>query len=289
MSHGPCGTFARTNIAMILFPFAKINIGLNVVRKRTDGYHDIESVMVPIPLCDALEVIVDDALAENAILYERTGIPVPGDPEKDLVFRAIRALQARGALPGLRVHLHKVIPMGAGLGGGSSDGSHALMLVDRLLDLSVPTEDLQAIASSLGSDCAFFLHEGPHLALGRGEVLSPVRLDLTGKHLVLINPGIHVPTAEAYGGLRPTGRTMDLCEKLDRPIEEWHTYFPNTMEEPVARKHPAIGEIKERLIENGASYAAMSGSGSSVYGIFTLKPPVMEWPVGYRSWQLTWS
>jgi 4-diphosphocytidyl-2-C-methyl-D-erythritol kinase len=273
---------------MILFPFAKINIGLNVVRKCPDGYHDIESVMVPIPLRDALEVIVDDALPTNALMYERTGIPVPGDPDKDLVLRAIRALQQRGDLPGLRVHLHKVIPMGAGLGGGSSDGSHALMLVDRLLDLRVPAAELHTMASALGSDCAFFLHEGPQLALGRGEVLRPVRLDLTGKHLVLINPGIHVPTAEAYRDLAPTGRTMDMAGKLESPMEEWHEHFPNTMEDAVFRKHPAIGDIKTKLLAEGARYAAMSGSGSSVYGIFTDTPPIMEWPDGYRSWQLTW-
>ena len=273
---------------MLSFPFAKINLGLNVVRKRADGYHDIESVMVPIPLHDALEVIVDEALPGNAISYQRTGLSVPGDLEKDLVVRAIRSLQERSPLPGLKVHLHKVIPMGAGLGGGSSDGTHALLLVDRLLGLALPSLELNAIASSLGSDCPFFLQERPQLAMGRGEVLRPVELNLSGRHLVLVNPGIHVSTAEAYGNMKPTGHLMDLAAHLSVPLELWSDRFPNTMEQGVAPQHPAINDIKRTLRAQGAVYAAMSGSGSSVFGIFTGPPPRYSWPAGYLSWTLIW-
>jgi 4-diphosphocytidyl-2-C-methyl-D-erythritol kinase len=274
---------------MLSFPFAKINLGLNVVRKRADGYHDIESIMVPIPLHDVLEIISDDALARNEIVYTRSGQFIPGEPQVDLVVRAIRSLQKDRELPGLRVHLHKVIPMGAGLGGGSSDAAHALVLTDQLLHLGTSSEHLGRIAAELGSDCAFFLREKVQLALGRGEILSPLSLDFSGKHVLLVNPGIHVSTAEAYRNLAPTGSLMDLGVRVQRPVAEWRELLPNTMEPSVFEHHPAIAAIKAKLYASGAAFASMSGSGSTVYGIFEEQAPEITWPVDHQVWSLTWT
>lgn len=272
---------------MIAFPPAKINIGLNVVRKRADGYHDIETVMLPVPLRDALEAIIDPDIPAGTAAYTRSGTPIPGDPGTDLVMRAHAALAARHALPGLRIHLHKRIPMGAGLGGGSSDGAHALLLLNRLLQLNESAEALHQMAAALGSDCAFFLRDGAQLALGRGELLTPIKLDLGGHWLVLVNPGIAVPTAEVYANVRPSGQEIGLAEALrSTPMERWRQVAPNTMEEHVFRTRPAVQAACERLRGAGARHAAMSGSGSTVFGLFKGAPPAMEWPQDHAAWTL---
>ncbi|MEZ4756119.1 MAG: 4-(cytidine 5'-diphospho)-2-C-methyl-D-erythritol kinase [Flavobacteriales bacterium] len=273
---------------MLAFPFAKINLGLNVVRRREDGFHEIETVMVPVPLTDALEILVDPQGVPNSIRYTRHGDPIDGPLEQDLVYKAIRAVQRVRALPALEVHLLKAVPMGAGLGGGSSDGTHALHMVNTLLDLDLTWSELSAIASSLGSDCAFFLQERPQLARGRGEVLEPVPLDLRGHHLVLVNPGIHVSTAKAYGSCTPSGSLLGLEQRVLRPVEEWPDLLPNTLAPAVIAMHPEIGHMIEQLYKAGADYASMSGSGSSVFGIFKEAPPAIRWPAPYRAWNVTW-
>lgn len=269
---------------MLLFPFAKINLGLHVLRKRPDGYHDIRSVLFPVPLCDALEAVVDNALPQGEVKFESTGLPVPGDPVGNLCLKAVDLLRQHRELPGLRMHLHKAIPTGAGLGGGSSDGAHTLLLLNRLLDLQLPKEALQAMAAALGSDCPFFLEEGPQLAEGRGERLSPAEVDLRGHWLVLVNPGIHVSTAEVFQGMQLTAAHTDLLEALQAPPVKWPGTVANDMEEYVFAKHPGIGAIKEKLLAAGALYAAMSGSGSSVFGLFTMPPEELAWSAGCRSW-----
>lgn len=271
---------------MITFPSAKINLGLNVVRKRTDGYHDIESIMVPIPLQDALEVVVDPLLDSNEVVYTRSGTPVPGDPEQDLCMRAIRLLQKDRELPGLRMHLHKNIPMGAGLGGGSSDGAQTLTLVNELLQLGHDRDALHHMAAALGSDCPFFLMNGICLSEGRGEKLSPIRMDLSGLTLLLVNPGLHVSTATVYANTTPNGKSMSFAEAAAGPRNTWQERLPNTMEAAVLNEWPAVGEIKSRLLQAGALYAAMSGSGSSVFGLFQGEAPAMNWPDTYRSWTI---
>lgn len=273
---------------MLSFPFAKINLGLNVVRRRSDGFHEIESVMVPVPLTDALEIRVDAGGPPNDIRYTRHGAPIDGPLEQDLVYKAIRTLQVGRSLPALEVHLLKAVPMGAGLGGGSSDGTHALQMVNTLLDLGLTRAELAERAATLGSDCAFFLEQRPQLARGRGEVLEPVALDLRGHHLVLVNPGIHVSTAKAYGACTPTGTTLDLGERVLRPVAEWPQLLPNTLAPAVIAMHPEIGQLIDQLVAAGAAYASMSGSGSSVFGIFTEPPPVLQWPAPYRTWSATW-
>lgn len=272
---------------MIVFPHAKINLGLNVVRKRGDGYHDIESVLVPIPLHDVLEVIVDRDLAAGEVMFTRTGLPVPGDPEQDLCMKAVRVLQAAKALPGLRMHLHKVIPLGAGLGGGSSDGAHTLKLLNDLLALSMEGSELLDMAKGLGSDCPFFLHQGPQLVEGRGDEMAPLSLDLSPYWIMLVNPGVHVPTAEVYLNTAPSGTSDGLGTLLmEQQVEEWQRVLQNHMEPYVVKTHPAVGTIKRRLMEAGAIYAAMSGSGSTVFGLFKADPPRMEWPTTHRAWSL---
>lgn len=270
---------------MILFPHAKINLGLNVVRKRPDGYHDIETVFLPIPLRDVLEAVVMKDVAPGEVLYSRSGLPVEGEPEADLVMRAHRLIAGCRVLPGLRMHLHKAIPLGAGLGGGSSDATHTLLLLDRLLELHLSQEELRSMAMKLGSDCAYFLEKGPRSANGRGEMLAPLALDLTGCWTVVVNPGIHVPTSEVFKHVvfidGETGYPQDLSTA---PIEAWNRIAPNALEEFVFRKWPAIREVCDVLKTSGAAYAAMSGSGSTVYGIYTSRPPALEWPAHYRSW-----
>ncbi|MBK8339163.1 MAG: 4-(cytidine 5'-diphospho)-2-C-methyl-D-erythritol kinase [Flavobacteriales bacterium] len=195
---------------MVVFPFAKINLGLNVIRLRPDGFRDIESVMLPIPLEEALEVLPDPNLRMGVVEMVRSGRPVPGDVNMDLCVRAYQALHARRPLPGVRVHLHKAIPIGAGLGGGSSDGAHMLQALDRLFKLGLAPSELHDLAASLGSDCAFFLEREAQLALGRGERLQPVELNIAGMWLVLVDPGIHVSTADAYSSTPLSGRSVDL-------------------------------------------------------------------------------
>lgn len=270
---------------VIVFPPAKVNIGLNVVRKRADGYHDIETVMLPVPLCDGLEAVVDRSMPDGTIAYTRSGLPIEGPETRDLVMRAHGLLSAKAALPGLRLHLHKRIPTGAGLGGGSSDGAHALMLLEKLLALSVPKEELHAMALALGSDCPFFLAGGAQLAKGKGEVLEPVSLDLVGYWLVLVNPGIAVPTAEVYAHMKPTGASLDMARLLgSTPMNRWREAVPNVMEEHVFRTRPVVRQVFDLLVAAGAEHAAMSGSGSTVYALFKQRPPELAWPPGHQAW-----
>lgn len=271
---------------MLAFPPAKINLGLNVVERLPDGYHAIESVLVPIPLYDVLEVVVDPSLSPETPVLARTGLPVPGRAEDDLCLKAIQALGTLRPLPGLRAHLHKAIPIGAGLGGGSSDGTAMLLLLNDLLDLGLRAEELRALAGTLGSDCPFFVDPRPQLAEGRGERLRAIDLDLRGLWLVLVNPGIHVSTAEVYRNTRPTGRSAHLDQALAAPVPEWRATVRNVMEEYVFAAHPEVGAIKQRLLQAGAIHASMSGSGSSVFGLFGQRPAPIDLPAGHASWTL---
>jgi len=272
---------------MILFPHAKINLGLNVLARRQDGYHDIESIMVPIPLHDVLEAVVAPELGTNGFEYTRSGLPIPGAAEHDLCYKAVRALQAIQELPGLRLHLHKVVPMGAGLGGGSSDGAHTLLLVNALCELGLSQGTLARIALELGSDCPFFLQNKACAVRGRGEVLKTLDLDLKGLWLILANPGIHVSTVEVYRNTETTGRPWALEELAQRStISAWHSSLPNTMEPYVLKTHPAVVALKQTMLDLGASYAAMSGSGSSVFGLFTREPELPTFPAGTIAWKL---
>ncbi|PZX59589.1 4-diphosphocytidyl-2-C-methyl-D-erythritol kinase [Algoriphagus ratkowskyi] len=261
---------------MISFPNAKINLGLHITAKRKNGFHTIESCMVPIPLLDGLEMIV----STKKTSFESTGLEIPGNAKDNLIFKAYQLLKKDfPSLPEVSIHLHKNIPMGAGLGGGSADAAFALNLMNNLFDLILDDFFLEEYAAELGSDCPFFIENTPKIARGRGEILEPVILDLTGTYLVLINPGIHIGTKEAYAGVTPAAPKVKLEDVLaDR--NRWKNELVNDFEASIFPNHPEIAAIKERLYDHGAYYAAMSGSGSSVFGLFEDKPTSIEWNKG---------
>jgi len=251
---------------MVFFPNCKINLGLNIIRKREDGYHDLETVFYPIALKDALEAI---RTGEQGIRFSSSGLMVAGNPDDNLCVKAYRLLQQDfPALGGIEMHLHKQIPIGAGLGGGSADGAFALLLLNRLFTLELSEEQLIRYALQLGSDCPFFILNKACLATGRGEKMQPVALDLSGYRFVLINPGIHVSTAQAFAGIQPQTPTKSIAEIIQLPISQWKELLVNDFEKNVATLYPEIAAIKEELYAQGALYASMTGSGSTVYGLF---------------------
>lgn len=249
---------------MISFPNAKINIGLNVVGMRSDGYHNLETVFYPIPLCDALEIVPAKRLSLTTL-----GLPVAGDWEKNLVVRAFRLLQTDFGIPEVAIVLQKNIPMGAGLGGGSSDAAFMLKMLNAHFSLHLTIEQLERYASQLGADCAFFVRNKPVFAEGIGNEFSPISLSLKGWHIVLIKPDTHISTAEAYRGVKCVSPELRLREALQSPMTAWKECVCNDFEASVFPLHPELGEIKQWLYDCGAVYAAMSGSGSTIYGLFS--------------------
>ncbi len=258
---------------MLTRPCAKINLGLNVVRRRADGYHDIETIFYPIPLCDELEM---EPAGEDT--FELSGIPLDGDIGDNLVLKAVRMFRDEGCnIPPLRVRLRKNIPSGAGLGGGSGDAAFAVRMLNEMFYLGLSADDMRRKVSSLGADCAFFVDAKPVFAEGIGDVLSPIDVDLGGLFLVLVKPDCAVSTRKAYAGVRPRVPYISLCNIADGDIAAWRDTMANDFEESVFPTHPEIADIKERLYLHGAVYASMSGSGSSVYGLFR-KPVKVEMP-----------
>jgi 4-diphosphocytidyl-2-C-methyl-D-erythritol kinase len=252
---------------MISFPACKINLGLNILRKREDGYHEIESVMYPVPLTDVLEVVPSESFA-----FQSSGLDIPGDVNGNLCVRAWRLFQAVFHIPAVQIHLHKSIPMGGGLGGGSSDGAHTLILLNQLFNLGLSTHELQQYAAQLGSDCPFFILSQPQLARGRGEILSPYPVDLSGYYLKIINNGLHISTAEAYDGCNPMEAKISAGSIVNQPIETWSKMLQNNFEPGIFASHPELRNIQDQLYAEGAVYASMSGSGSTMYGIFETTP-----------------
>jgi len=249
---------------MVSFPGCKINLGLHVIRKRADGFHELETCFYPVPWQDILEIVQASTLA-----FTSSGIAIPGAEADNLCLRAYHLLKADFDLPPVHIHLHKILPMGAGLGGGSADGAHTLRMLNTLFNLGLSTEALAAYAAKLGSDCAFFIYETPQLGTGRGEILDPIAVSLKGKFLLLVKPDIHVSTAEAYSGVTPRQPEHNLREILEnQPIETWKETVRNDFEASVFSKYPAIEQVKQSLYSTGALYAAMSGSGATVFGIF---------------------
>ncbi|MDR2118170.1 MAG: 4-(cytidine 5'-diphospho)-2-C-methyl-D-erythritol kinase [Tannerellaceae bacterium] len=247
---------------MICFPNAKINLGLHVLDRRADGYHNIETVFYPIPLRDALEVVEAEVFS-----FSQTGIPLDASVENNLAVRAARLISIYG-LPPLEIHLHKAIPSGAGLGGGSSDAAFMLKLLNSFGRLGFKEEQLEAMASRLGADCPFFIRNTPVFASGTGNIFEPVQVSLRGFRLCLVTPGIAVSTAEAYAALQPQIPPVSLKEIIRLPVKEWKGRMKNDFEQSVFGKYPELAAIKQNLYEAGAVYASMSGSGSSVYGLF---------------------
>ena len=257
---------------MILFPQAKINLGLNVVERRPDGYHNLETVFYPVPLCDALELYPMDSQFPSAVGCDLkvTGISVEGDEQQNLVLRAYRLLkQEFPHLPRLHAHLHKAIPTQAGMGGGSSDGAAMLVLLNREYGLGLTREQLISRAAMLGADCPFFVVGQPAYAEGIGERLQPVELSLRGWHLAVVRPDIPVSTREAFSLVTPGKPPVNCRQVVERPVSEWRGLLQNDFERSVFALHPEIGEVKEQLYRLGAVYSAMSGSGSAVFGLFS--------------------
>lgn len=248
---------------MVSFPPSKINLGLHVTRKRDDGYHELETCFYPVPWRDILEVIKSDTF-----LFSASGTPIPGDHDHNLCIQAYRLLKDAFGISPVRIHLHKIIPMGAGLGGGSSDAAHTLRLLSNLFDLNLSTDRLMEFAARLGSDCSFFVQDEPMLGTGRGEILSKTDVTLSGKYIVLVKPDIHVSTADAYRGIRPAMPLKSLAEILAQRPGSWKESLTNDFEKSVFGSFPAIADIKTRLYDEGAAYASMSGSGSTVFGLF---------------------
>jgi len=256
---------------MIIFPQAKINLGLHVLKKREDSYHEVETCMYSIPLFDILEILSADEFS-----FKQTGLVVDGNVESNLCVKAFRLIQNEFKIPNVYMHLRKQIPMGAGLGGGSSDAAHVINGLNELFSLEIPQAKKEEMAARLGSDCAFFIDGSPKLATGRGEELAEISLDLKGKYLHLIYPDIHVGTAEAYAGVDFYKGSKSVGETLTLPITEWQDQLENSFENSIFKKHPVMLEIKQNLINKGAQYAAMSGSGSTIFGIFEKEPEKLD-------------
>ena len=252
---------------MITFPNAKINLGLNITEKRPDGYHNLETIFYPIPLEDALEACPRKE-GPGCYSLSQSGLSIEGDAENNLVVKAYKLLDETYHLPPVDIYLHKHIPSGAGLGGGSADAAFMLKLLNRMYRLNLTDDQLETYAARLGADCAFFVRNQPTYAEGIGNIFSPVELSLTGWQLLLVKPDILVSTRDAFARIRPRHPERNLRDLISQPVESWKDYMINDFEESVFPQFPAIGDIKTELYRLGAVYASMSGSGSSAYGLF---------------------
>jgi 4-diphosphocytidyl-2-C-methyl-D-erythritol kinase len=252
---------------MITYPNAKINLGLNIVEKRPDGYHNLETVFYPINLQDALEVNLLEG--EEEFSLKVSGVPIEGEPENNLVVKAYRLLKKDyPEMPAIDIHMYKHIPTGAALGGGSADAAFMIKLLNDKFKLNLSIEKMEEYAAILGADCAFFIQNKPVFATGIGNIFEPIQLSLKGYYLVLVKPDIFVSTKDAFAHIIPTQPTQSLKEIIRMPVETWRATMKNDFEDSVFQKFPEIAAIKDKLYDLGAVYASMSGSGSSVYGIF---------------------
>lgn len=267
---------------MLVFPNAKINLGLNITEKRPDGYHNLETIFYPVPVEDALEINILNAGNEKFRLHQ-AGLEIAGETENNLVVKAYRLLDARFNLPPIDIHLFKHIPSGAGLGGGSADAAFMLKLLNEKFHLELTTAELEEYAARLGADCAFFVRNQPTYAEGIGNIFSPIAFSLKGYQIWLVKPDIFVSTKDAFARIRPHHPDRSLKDIVQLPVEEWKGLMVNDFEESVFPQFPAIGEIKEEMYRQGAIYASMSGSGSSVYGIFKEDAPLPEVNFGEKA------
>ncbi len=264
---------------MITFPNAKINLGLNIIAKRSDGYHNLETVFYPVSLEEALEVNKSENNSTPFALHT-SGLPVEGDPAQNLVAKAFQLLAKRFDLPPIDVYLYKKIPTGAGLGGGSSDAAFMLKLLNDEFELKLTTEELEEYAAQLGADCAFFIRNHPTFAEGIGNIFSSVKVSLQGYGIVIVKPDIFVSTREAFSLITPAKPEISLKENIYRAPEEWKKHITNDFERSVFKLYPAIAEIKDKLYDHGAIYASMSGSGAAVYGLFTPETEIPKMDFG---------
>ncbi|MGZ8556942.1 MAG: 4-(cytidine 5'-diphospho)-2-C-methyl-D-erythritol kinase [Chitinophagaceae bacterium] len=263
---------------MIVFPNCKINLGLRILRNRTDGYHDLETVFYPLPFYDVLEVIPDAGNKipdpgsdqnKSSVLFSRSGFVINGNTGDNLCIKSVNLLKHDfPQLPRIQMHLHKVIPAGAGLGGGSADAAFTLSLLNKQFQLNLSTRQLINYALQLGSDCPFFIINQPCFAAGRGEILEQITIDLSAYKFIIVNPGIHISTSAAFSGITPALPPKSVMDIIQQPIETWKNELINDFEKIVFKQHTEIETIKNKFYASGAVYSSMSGSGSTVYGIF---------------------
>ena len=254
---------------MITFPNAKINIGLNILRKRADEFHDIESLFYPVAFFDVLELV-----KSKDFEFKSTGLGIPGYSDNNLCIKAYNIIKNDYSIGNVKMHLHKVIPMGSGLGGGSSNGAFCINMLNELFELNIPIKKRINYAAQLGSDCPFFIENRSAFATGKGEILRPFNVDLSGKWIILVNPNLHVSTADAFSGVTVDDSKTDLIDNLTSPLSSWKESIINKFETSVFRKYPQIESLKKEFYNSGAVYASMTGSGSTIYGIFDQEPTV---------------
>ncbi len=255
---------------MIRFPNAKINIGLNIIEKRQDGYHNLETVFYPVTWSEPLEIVIDGKQVNlaPAVDFHSTGIPISITPSGNLCAKAYALLSEVFPLSPVKMHLHKILPIGAGLGGGSSDAACTIKMLNTLFHLDMSIETMQEYCRSLGADCAFFIENKPVFAWEKGDVFKSIELNLSEYFIALVHPPVHISTAEAYAGVVPSKPRHDLYTAVSLPLAEWRSCVSNDFETSIFKSHPQIKKIKSDLYEHGAIYASMSGSGSCVYGLF---------------------
>ena len=273
---------------MVVFPYIKLNLGLNVLRRRNDGYHDLETCFIPVKgCCDVLEIMEAKAEASSLSTF---GIPIDAAQEDNLVMKAYRMMEQDYALPPVEMALLKNVPAGSGVGAGSSDASHALLALNELFGIGLDSAQLEGYALRLGSDCPYFIKGGAAIGKGRGEELKPIALDLADCYVRVVFPGVHVSTKEAFAGLVPAMPPGgDLEDALAQPRENWRKVLKNDFETTVFALHPVLKEIKDRHYSDGAFYASMSGSGSAIYGLH-VGPPDGElgWQVDTKTGHKVW-
>ncbi|MFC2100532.1 4-(cytidine 5'-diphospho)-2-C-methyl-D-erythritol kinase [Bacteroidota bacterium] len=267
---------------MIFFPNAKINIGLFVKKKLPDGFHEIESIMIPVALCDLLEVVVNES---DEFKLTTSGISIESEIEKNLCYKAWKIVNSRYEIPGVQMHLHKNIPVGAGLGGGSSDAAYTLKLLNHYFELKIGEEELMVMAGEIGNDCPFFISNKISFAYNKGQLLKPLELDLKLYHVVIVFPNMNISTRWAYQSIIPERKSESLFNLISLPIDQWKERIYNDFESVVFAEYPEIEKIKEVLYSQGAVYASLSGSGSVVYGIFNEFPVLKNDFEPYFTWQ----
>lgn len=259
---------------MVVFPNAKINLGLRIKSKRPDGYHELDTVFYPVSICDVLEIIIqDNPNAIDSVKFSSTGLDIPGDPTGNLCIKAYHLLKKDfPKIPSIQMHLHKIIPMGAGMGGGSADGAFTISLLNKKFNLGLSNQQMIDYALQLGSDCPFFVLNSPVTASGRGEIMEPITCDLSEWDFLIVNPGIHISTAAAFSHIRLNPDAEPCQAVIQEPIETWKERLINDFEASVFPSHPELLRIKEQLYAMDAVYAAMTGSGSTLFGIFKKLP-----------------
>ena len=272
---------------MVVFPNAKINLGLNILRKREDGYHDIESVFYPIGWTDILEVLEYDdwRSGEETVIFHSSGIPISGNKSDNLISKAHQLLSQIIEIPPVKIRLHKTIPMGAGLGGGSSNAAFYINLLDEKFNLGLTESVKNNLLSQLGSDCVFFLKNEPLLATGRGNIVQPIQLNLSGKKIAVVYPNLHSTTATAYKKIIPSTPDTPINELINRPLQEWKLFLKNDFEKALFPEMPKLKEWKMNMYDLGAEYASLTGSGSAVYGIFEKEIPDFTLNPGEKCWK----